>query len=475
MKYAIIDIETNGGGRQGNRITEIAIFIHDGEKIIDEFCSLVNPEANIPNFITGLTGIDNDMVARSPKFYEIAKQVYEITKDTVFVAHNVNFDYRIIAAEFKSLGAVFKRKKLCTVRLSRKLIPGLNSYSLGKLCNSLEIPLSDRHRARGDAAATVILFEKLLASDPSNLIQKELNPKSMGGTLPPLLDKEVVDALPKNHGVYYFKDAQGQILYIGKANNIRARVLSHFHDKSNREQKLCQQTAALDHKETGSELLALLLESAEIKKHLPKFNRAQRRSKDNYGIFTYSNQKGIQHLAYGPLKGIKKSLSTFANAQACRAFLEKLCEKYELCPKYCQLQQTNSSCFHYQVQNCRGVCSDKENIEQYNIRVNQAIKEIYSEPRTYIIRQKGRSEDEAALVQVENGIYKGYGYTNFSDLENQKVEEPEEQYKILTSHIAAQNHNKDVMRIINAFIRKGAQPESINYYEKPSLDLASLF
>lgn len=135
MKYAIIDIETNGGGRQGNRITEIAIFIHDGEKIIDEFCSLVNPEANIPNFITGLTGIDNDMVARSPKFYEIAKQVYEITKDTVFVAHNVNFDYRIIAAEFKSLGAVFKRKKLCTVRLSRKLIPGLNSYSLGKLCN----------------------------------------------------------------------------------------------------------------------------------------------------------------------------------------------------------------------------------------------------------------------------------------------------------------------------------------------------
>ena len=234
MNYAIIDIENNGGVK----ITEISIFIYNGKEVVNEFTTLVNPECNIPLRITNLTGIDNFMVREAPKFYEIAKKVFEITEDCIFVAHNVNFDYGIIGKEFNELGLTYKRKKLCTVRLSRKLLPNKKSYSLGTLCISENITITDRHRARGDAKATVILFEKLLKLDAlhaDKIIASFLNPRSREATLPPLLPKDTFDNLSQKHGVYYFWNEQKEIIYVGKANNIKQRVLSHFYDKKKKE------------------------------------------------------------------------------------------------------------------------------------------------------------------------------------------------------------------------------------------------
>ena len=300
--YSVVDIETTGNGYKGQKITEISIFIFDGEKIIDEFTSLVNPEQKIPYFITNLTGITEAMVRTAPKFYEIAKKVAEITKDTVFVAHNVNFDYNIIRDEFKSLGFDFKRKKLCTVRLSRKIIPGLASYSLGNICSAEGIEIAARHRAKGDAEATVELFRRLIKRDQKFTINSFLNAKSREATLPPLLDKQVVDRLPERHGVYYFKNAQKEVIYVGKANNIKQRVISHFYDKKKKERTMCLETADISYTETGSELIALLHESSEIKHLYPKFNRAQRKAGEAVGLFSYEDQKGILHLAFNRLK-----------------------------------------------------------------------------------------------------------------------------------------------------------------------------
>ncbi|MGB1211473.1 MAG: PolC-type DNA polymerase III, partial [Lacinutrix venerupis] len=194
MHYTIIDVETSG---RTNRITEISVFKYDGNKVIDEFTTLVNPNCYIPEHITALTGIDNGTVANAPEFHEIAQQVLEITKDTIFVAHNVNFDYNVIRNEFKSINIDFTRKKLCTVRLSRKLLPGHKSYSLGKLSKDLNININGRHRARGDAEATVTLFKKLQAQDNAeNVFSNFLNKNSKEATLPPNLPKEVFNALP---------------------------------------------------------------------------------------------------------------------------------------------------------------------------------------------------------------------------------------------------------------------------------------
>ena len=331
--YSVVDIETTGNGYKGQKITEISIFIFDGEKIIDEFTSLVNPEQKIPHFITNLTGITEAMVRTAPKFYEIAKKIAQITKDTIFVAHNVNFDYNIIRDEFKSLGFDFKRKKLCTVRLSRKIIPGLASYSLGNICSTEGIDIAARHRAKGDAEATVELFRRLIKRDHKFTINSFLNAKSREATLPPLLDKQVVDNLPERHGVYYFKNTKKEVIYVGKANNIKQRVISHFYDKKKKERTMCLEIADISYTETGSELIALLHESAEIKHLYPKFNRAQRKAGEAVGLFSYEDQKGILHLAFNRLKLIPNPIMKFYSMAACRSLLEKICETFELCPK----------------------------------------------------------------------------------------------------------------------------------------------
>ena len=446
--YAVVDIETTGNGYKGQKITEISIFIFDGKKVLDEFTTLVNPEAPIPSFITNLTGINQAMVRNQPKFYEIAKKVEEITKDTIFVAHNVNFDYNIIQAEFKSLGFDFKRKKLCTVRLSRKIIPGLKSYSLGNICADEGIPISARHRARGDVEATVELFKRLIERDDNFTINSFLNPRSRQATLPPLLDKSVVDNLPEKHGVYFFKNLKKEVIYVGTANNIKQRVISHFYDKKKKEQNMCLETADISYTKTGSELLALLLESSEIKQRYPKFNRAQRRAGEAIGLFSYEDQKGVIHLAYNRLKLAPNAIMKYYSVAECRTHLEHLCSEFDLCPKYCHLQTNVSSCFHYQLKQCKGICCDKESVEKYNKRVREAIKSVGIGAENLVIKEKGRTEKEVGFALILDGIYLGFGYVD-KDQASQ-LERPEE-YQFF---VQPQKDNKDVQRIISSYLKK---------------------
>lgn len=447
MKFAIIDIETTGMGIQGNRMTEIAIVRHDGSKKLDQYHSLVNPECAIPMTISRLTGITNAMVADAPKFYEIAKDIIEFTEDCVFVAHNVNFDYNVVHKEFSDLGYQYRRKKLCTIRLARKLIPGLPSYSLGKLCNSLSIPISDRHRAQGDTDATVILFEKLWHLDESNVVFNSfLKVNSREATLPPALPKEAFDRIPDKPGVYYFHDVKGSIIYVGKAINLKKRVLSHFYDKKNKEVAMCQQTADISFELTGDELIALLFESAEIKKHYPLYNRAQRRKNEGFALFKYEDRAGIKHLAWNKLSMVPQPLMKFFNVTECRLFMEKLCDDYDLCPKFCHLQNNSGSCFHYQLKKCKGICRQQESISSYNQRVDKAIASLKDPDESIIIQQKGRSSDESGFVLIEEGIYRGFGfYPNDASIEH--IED-------LQTYIEPQKENRDVQRLIRGYLNK---------------------
>tara|TARA_B100000780_G_scaffold254679_1_gene202960 strand:+ start:1157 stop:2545 length:1389 start_codon:yes stop_codon:yes gene_type:complete len=451
LLYAVVDIETTGNGPKGQKITEISALIFDGKKIVDEFTSLVNPEQNIPAFITSLTGITNAMVRNAPKFFEIAKKVAEITENTIFVAHNVNFDYNIIHAEFKSLGFDFKRKKLCTIRLTRKIIPGLPSYSLGNICTAENIPINGRHRAKGDAEATAELLRRLIERDDNFTINSFLNPKSRQATLPPLLDKIVIDNLPETFGVYYFKNLAKEIIYVGKANNIKQRVISHFYDKKKKEQTMCLETADISFTKTGSELLALLLESSEIKHLYPKFNRAQRKSAEAVGLFSYEDQKGIIHLAYNRLKLAPNAILKYYSISECRKHLETLCATYELCPKYCHLQTNVSSCFHYQLKECKGVCCDKERVEDYNKRVREAIASVGLGAENLVLKETGRNTDEIGFALILDGIYKGIGYVAAE--QSEELKNPED-YQFF---VEPKKDNRDIQRIIASYLRKQAK------------------
>lgn len=461
--FAIIDVETTGGGIAGNRITEICIaLLRDGE-VVDKYTSLVNPERDIPYHITALTGIDNEMVADAPLFEEIADKIEEFTKDAIFVAHNVSFDYNVIRGEFRNLGQHYNRKKLCTVRLSRKLIPGHLSYSLGRLCNTINIPHLNRHRAEGDVDATVILFQRLLSLDENfEMFNSFLHPRSKQATLPPHLAVEQIDELPTKAGIYLFKNQKHQVIYAGKAKNIKKRVLSHFYDKKTKEYQLGQETHFIDYELTGNELLALLVESEHIRKHYPKFNRAQKWPTTTYQIISYTNQRGVIQLALGKTKVLHDSVGTFYNKTEAIEKLEEICETFKLCPRFCNLQSNSEICSHYRIKNCEGICEGSETVVNYNLKVQAAMLALKENKPSFAIQGEGRSEEEIAFALVVEGQYRGFGFFDRSDaICNIEDYEPFLKLQSASYHTHA---------IIRSHLKKnGHEPNVVYFEESPQL------
>ncbi|TYP69978.1 exonuclease domain-containing protein [Aquimarina intermedia] len=447
QRYAVIDVETTGKGINGNRITEICIVLLEGKVIRDKYTTLVNPDQHIPNYITGLTGIDNDLVHDAPAFDEIAARILEITEGAIFVAHNVSFDYNVVRNEFKAIGHNFVRKKLCTVRLSRKIFPGLYSYSLGNLCTSLNIQLKNRHRAEGDTDATVVLFQKILEEDPDlSIINSFLNIRSKQATLPPHLKAEQIEALPASPGIYLFKDQKEKIIYAGKAKNIKQRVISHFYDKKNKEYLLGQKTHTIDYEVTGNELIALLLEAEMIRKHYPEFNTAQKKPVIPFHIISYTNRRGVLQLAIDQSYSADTSIEFYYSRADAIAALEELCISFELCPRYCNLQQSTARCSHYKIKSCKGVCSQEEAVEAYNLRVQKAMESSLNKKMSYIIKEKGRTGDEQSFVLVKDGMYRGYGFID----ETTQVAQSEDFEEI----VRLQTHTYHTSKIITSYIRK---------------------
>lgn len=445
--YAVIDIETTGGSALHEKITEIAIYLFDGEKITGEYVTLINPEKSIPPFITRLTGISDETVKDAPRFYEVAREIVELTEGCIFVGHNVLFDYSFIKQEFLRLGYHYKRPVLCTVKLSRKLIPGFRSYSLGNLCNNLGIIIEDRHRAAGDAKATVEVLKKLLSIDPS------LHGVPLDG-LNPSLDKDIFSSLPSTAGVYYFHDENGKLLYIGKSRDLRSRILSHISNTNgSRALELRTRIAAISYEETGSELIALLLESDEIKKNAPPFNRAQRRTLYKYGIYSFVSQAGYINLQIAKLTSSGEPHYVFTSFEEASAFMTNLCRRYSLCQKLCGLYHNNGACFYHSVGQCRGACIGEEVPDEYNRRVENALRSLKLPGENMLIIDRGRNDEEKSAVLVENGHYIGFGWFNpeYTDNDLTAIRECIHHYsdnrdtqQIIRSHLK----NKKIQKLI---------------------------
>ncbi|MGA1227447.1 MAG: exonuclease domain-containing protein [Tamlana sp.] len=443
--YAILDIETTGGKYNEEGITEIAIYKYDGHKVVDQFISLLNPERDIQPFVVNLTGINSSMLRNAPKFYEVAKRIVEITDDCILVAHNAQFDYRILCTEFRRLGFEYERKSLCTVELSKHLIPGKPSYSLGKLVRSLGIPVTDRHRASGDALATVKLFKMLLDKDTSKTIIKEsirLNPKYQ--LEPRHLD--IIDDLPSITGVYYIHNAEGEIIYIGKSNNIKKRINQHFTGTNQKSKKIQVLVQAVTYEATGSELVALLKESEEIKRNKPLFNRALRRSIFTHALYSFKDENNYINLKIDVADGRKKPITTFSNRQSGKSFITKAIEDYNLCQKLTGLYKTKTSCFNYEIKACEGACIQKEAPELYNKRVQNLIEKNSYSNKNMVIVDRGRDVDERSAILIENGVFKGIGFFNL----NYQINNIE----VLESIITPMQNNRDTQHIIQSYIRR---------------------
>lgn len=459
--YAIIDVETTGGKAGRDRITEVAIVRHDGVKVIDEWSSLVNPERYIPAGITELTGITQEMVADAPKFYEIAKEVVKRTEGAIFVAHNARFDYSFIREEFRRLGYTFTRKNLCTVRLSRQAFPGLPGYGLGRLCDYFGIANEARHRALGDAAATAFLLEKILHREENQESAHNLiNLGIKESLLPANLNLEKIHALPETCGVYYFHNQKGEVVYVGKSINIKKRVAEHFAKKTEKARKLQQHVHQVTYEETGSELVALLLESFEIKRIRPAINRAQKVRYFPFVIHTWVNAAGFRCLGIDKVLAKERKqleiVSEYPKLSSAKGAMERARLTYELCDHLCKNHAPKSACFHYHLKQCLGACAGKELPAEYNVRSGEALSFLSTVfDKDFFILDQGRTPEEHAVIQVKDGNYYGFGYLETTETIQHSTE--------LGNYIKPYPGNPETRKLIQRFLAKTKKEYKVIY------------
>ncbi len=447
--FAIIDLETTGGKASRHRIIEAAIVLSNGKKVVNSWSSLINPETYIPAGITDLTGISQEMVEDAPRFFEVARKIVEMTKTCVFVAHNVRFDYGFLQEEFRRLGYSYSRRKLCTVHLSRKNIPGLPSYSLGRLCTSLGITVENRHRALGDAMATAEVLHRILnaretlvpADDLINLGLRE-------SLLPPGMSIDFIHQLPEACGVYYLHNAEGEVIYVGKSINIQKRIAEHFGVQTQKARRMQQHVRDVTYELTGSELIALLLESHEIKRLNPALNQAQKLRDFPYVIYQWINEEG--YLCFGTdrvdAKARKKlqvvsEYPKLAYARGRLAFVQK---EFELCEHLLKRHAPSGACFSFHLKQCQGACVGREAPNSYNERALKAIERLNTIfEHDFVLFDRGRCNGEQSIVLIKDGNYAGFGYVD-AEVALGKIED----------HITPYPGNPETRKIIQRYLSK---------------------
>lgn len=465
MRFAIVDIETTGGSPLNHRILEIGIVLIEDGQIISKYQSLINPGMHIPYNVILIHGITNEMVDAAPTFAEIASDIEEMTREAVFVAHSVAFDFGFIKAEFTRIGKSYDRKRLCTVRLSKRLLPGLKSHSLASLCQFYKIQNKRAHRALEDAEATAGIFLEVGQIAGYELVLKEfLNRKSKEMSLPPHIKKESFTRLPGTIGVYIFHDMKGKVIYVGKANHIKDRVGQHFsgntHTKT--KQAFLNNIYEVEYQETGHELMALLIENELIKKHYPRFNSTNKDFNLNFGIYQYPDQKGFIRLVIGETGKWSQPVSVFRTKAEATLSLLKTSMKNGLCLAFNQLLPEKNTGCKYETEDgqmCM-VCSQKITPQTYNSAIEGVILN-WQEGKSYILQMAGRQKEEMALVWVKSGKISGYGFMPT----DQEVVEMNDLKPFLKSYYDTQDAQSILKPFLTKAIKKGSFDNGIAVLE----------
>lgn len=434
--YAIVDIETTGSFPDQNGITEIAIVLFDGEKVEKRFSTLINPGYPIPKFVAHLTGITDEMANAAPAFEALAPKIFDMLNQRIFVAHNVNFDYTFLKYHFKKCGLEWNAKKLCTLKLSRKAFPGLPKYGLGHLCRSLDINIKNRHRAGGDADATAIVFEKILQTGGEKLIREFLKKENREQILPPNLPADVIKGLPKVPGVYYFHDEKNKVIYVGKAINLKHRVISHFTglNPGKKRQEFIRRIHGITYKECKTELMAFLLESIEIKRLWPEFNVSQKRRGIKYGIYSFEDSRGFYRLAIDKNRNYPEPILSFPLFSDAHRMLWKLVKEFQLHPALCFLDKNPIK------------EADYPEVHLYNSKVQEAVKAVGAQKRTYAILDPSGYSADCCCILVEKGKFYGMGTIN--------KHKPVTEIKLLKEKLTAYPENETINSMLTVYAEK---------------------
>ncbi|MCB0737700.1 MAG: GIY-YIG nuclease family protein, partial [Bacteroidetes bacterium] len=417
------------------------ICFHNGEKVLSTWQTLVNPEVNIPAFITALTGITNEMVQDAPLFSEVADELYDLLHSHIFVAHNVGFDYGFIKNHLADNDILYNSKRLCTVRLSRKVFPGLKSYSLGQLTSQLKIPIKDRHRAMGDCEATAKLFTLINQHDKDGHLEAMLNRNSKETRIPSNVNKQEIEALPEKQGIYYFKNQMGVVIYVGKSANIKKRVLEHFtlNSTTQRRTRFAEEIFSISYATYSDDMITALMECHEIKRLWPKYNSEFKKRSNAYGVYSYADQNGVARLYVNKLLHKSKPLMVYSDYTSAFNYVKNKVLEFNLCPKHSAIQEQDATCINT---NCNGYCLANSDVN-YKSRSTSAINSILNEKPSFAL--VGDSENgKEPIVVVHEGHYLGWGYFD-EELEPEKIQD-------IIPALNRFKENMDIHRIVNHYV-----------------------
>jgi DNA polymerase III subunit epsilon len=400
MKFAIIDLETTGLNPARDKVTEIGIVIVEHGCITEHFSCLVNPEVNIPPKITLLTGISNSMVSEAVTFSEVALTVEKLTADAIVVGHHVNFDYSFLRNEMNCSGYPFVRKTICTAELCRYLYSDLSSFSLSSLCRHFQIINSRPHRALPDAEATAAIFIKLLSQMEEGFVERLFQRSNGSSLIPGHLKNTIYNKLPSVPGVYYFIGNDGKPFYIGKAAKIKSRVLSHFRGEGNSLNILAlgSRIKEIRFRETGNEMLAMLLEDHEIRHYWPRLNSAQKNTSARFGIVIYRDHADNWRMSIAKSGKLHCFVAWFHQYHLAVEFIRDKVLQYSLNGLYCGLPG-----------------NEDDQHDDHNHNFNKMIRDINELKKIEVYTNRGREEGEKGYIWIENGQYKGFGFVNESE------------------------------------------------------------
>jgi DNA polymerase III subunit epsilon len=413
--FVLVDTETTGLSPQHGKIIEIALLKYQGGQIVDKFETLLNPNKHIPVEIQEATGITSGMVENAPMFEEKAEEIREFLDDSIFVAHNVNFDYSFLRHEFQRLDYSFSSPRICTVRLARKLFPDWYRYGLDSVIKFLDYQVESRHRALDDALVVAEFLRTVTQQFPAEVINTVLNTLIQVTRVPSYL-KPLIEKVPESAGVYRFYDENGTLLYVGKSKSMHTRVLSHFESNAGeKEISLYSKVADIDYQVTAGDLSAQILESNEIKERMPLFNRQLRRTQVMWYALGCIEPEGYLSVKLSNKTPRADTLDTILNIyrspKQAKDHIGRLVKENSLCDRYMGLHHSGGICFGYHLHRCKGACSGEENVESYNQRVRDSFRNTYVKAwpfdRPVGIREYNESYQLEAVHVVDRWCYLG--------------------------------------------------------------------
>jgi DNA polymerase-3 subunit epsilon len=413
-EYSVFDFETTGTSARFDKVIEIgAVKVKNG-KIVDTYQSFINPGRTIPEFITNLTGITNNDVQNAPYFEDIIQDLINFFGDTILTAHNLQFDYSFLKNEFQSAGIeLIDNPSICTLRLARKVYPNLKSKSLGSLTSHLKIMHKNVHRGLGDATVTSKLLLKMFkhlreeynVETVSDLINFQSFPSSKKSFR--IIKKKLASdfvSMPDKPGVYFFKDKNEQIIYIGKARNLTKRVKNYFSNTAPRKSKeIVRRAVRLGYYETKSEMTALLTEAELIKVHSPRFNSMLKKYSNHYFLKIGRKNKFAKVTVtskfdfdgndyFGPYN--RRETAARLKEIIDRTFLLRECTEKDFKKK--------KKCYLADIERCLAPCVDNSAAKEYEDELNKAYEFLSGQNQSAVNRLLNKMKKFAERQKYES-------------------------------------------------------------------------